>query len=219
MIRTDVIIGGGGMVGLALAVALARGGLSVAVADPVPQAAALDAAFDGRVSALAFATVRMFQALGVWEHLAKDAQPINDILVTDAKLNGGPSPFSLHFDAAEVGAAALGHIVENRHIRAGLFAVAATLPNLRLIAPAALSELAVAPQHIRATLSNGETLDAALAIAADGRDSAMRERMGLGVVAWSYPQWGIVATVAHEKPHNGVAYEHFCRRGLSRSCR
>jgi len=213
MSQCDVIIGGGGMVGLTLAIALAKGGLQVAVADPVPQAAVLDAAFDGRVSALAFATVRMFEALGIWPHLAKDAQPIHDILVTDARLNGEPSPFSLHFDSAEVGAASLGHIVENRHTRAGLFAVAATLPNLRLIAPAALVDLAPGPQSIRATLSNGETIEAALAIAADGRESEMRDRMGLGVVAWSYPQWGIVATVAHEKPHNGVAYEHFLPSG------
>jgi len=213
MSQYDVIIGGGGMVGLTLAIALAKGGLSVAVADPVPQAAALDAAFDGRVSALAYASVRMYQALGVWEHLVQDAQPINDILVTDARLNGEPSPFSLHFDAAEVGAAALGHIVENRHTRAGLFAVAATLPNLSLIAPAALVGLVPGPQSIRASLSNGETVEAALAIAADGRESAMREKMGLGVIAWSYPQWGIVATVAHEKPHDGVAYEHFLPSG------
>jgi len=213
MSQCDVIIGGGGMVGLTLAIALAKGGLSVAVADPVHQSAALDTAFDGRVSALAFATVRMFEALGIWPHLAKDAQPIHDILVTDARLNGEPSPFSLHFDSAEVGAASLGHIVENRHTRAGLFAVAATLPNLRLIAPAALIDLAPGPQSIRASLSNGETIEAALAIAADGRESEMRDRMGLGVIAWSYPQWGIVATVAHEKPHNGVAYEHFLPSG------
>ena len=213
MSQYDVIIGGGGMVGLTLAIALAKGGLAVAVADPVPQSTALEAAFDGRVSALAFATVRMFRALGVWDHLAKDAQPIHDILVTDARLNGEPSPFSLHFDAAEVGADSLGHIVENRHTRAGLFAVAATLPNLRLIAPAALVDLAPGPQSIRAQLSTGESIEAALAIAADGRESAMREKMGLGVVAWSYPQWGIVATVAHEKPHDGVAYEHFLPSG------
>ncbi|MEI9990691.1 MAG: FAD-dependent monooxygenase [Rhizomicrobium sp.] len=213
MSQCDIIIGGGGLVGLTLAIALAKGGLSVAVADPVPEAAALDAAFDGRVSALAFATVRMFEALGIWEHLAKDAQPIADILVTDAKLNGEPSPFSLHFDAAEVGAASLGHIVENRHTRAGLFAVAATLPNLRLIAPAALVDLVPGPYSLRATLSTGETLEAALAIAADGRESAMRDKMGLGIVAWSYAQWGIVATVAHERPHNGVAYEHFLPSG------
>ncbi len=213
MSKTDIIIGGGGMVGLTLAIALAKGGLDVIVADPVPQAAVLDARFDGRVSALAFATVRMFQALGVWDHLASEAQPIADILVTDGRLNGAPSPFSLHFDSAEVGAPSLGHIVENRHIRAGLFAVAATLPNLRLVAPAALTDLVPGAHGITATLANGETVTAALAVAADGRDSPMRDLMGLQVISWSYPQWGIVATVEHEKPHNGCAYEHFLPSG------
>ncbi|MEJ1967560.1 MAG: FAD-dependent monooxygenase [Rhizomicrobium sp.] len=213
MTGCDVIIGGGGMVGLTLAIALAKGGLDVVVADPVPKGAALEAAFDGRVSALAYASVRMFGALGVWPHLEAHAQPINDILVTDGKLGSAPSPFSLHFDAAEVGAAALGHIVENRHIRAGLFAVGETLPNLRLVAPAALAGLETTAAGIAATLSTGETIAALLAVAADGRDSPMRELAGLSVVAWSYPQWGIVTTVEHEKPHNGVAYEHFLPSG------
>ena len=72
----DVIIGGGGMVGLTLGLALARGGMTVAVADPLPKETVTGAAFDGRVSALAYAAVRMFRALGVWEHLESDAQPI-----------------------------------------------------------------------------------------------------------------------------------------------
>ncbi len=213
MKSTDVIIGGGGMVGLSLAIALAKGGLDVVVADPVPQSAATDAKFDGRVCALSYASVRMFQALGIWPHLEKDAQPINDILVTDSRLNGEPSPFSLHFDAAEAHAAALGHIVENRHTRSGLFAVANALPNLRLVAPAALTDLKLEGSGIVATLATGETVKAKLAIAADGRESPMRELVGLGVVSWSYAQWGIVATVEHEKPHNGVAYEHFLPAG------
>jgi 2-octaprenyl-6-methoxyphenol hydroxylase len=213
MKNCDVIIGGGGMVGLSLAIALAKGGLDVVVADPVPQSAALDAKFDGRVCALSYASVRMFQALGVWEHLKEHAQPINDILVTDAKLGGAPSPFSLHFDAAEAHADALGHIVENRHTRTGLFAVANTLSNLRFVAPAALTNLVSDASGIVASLANGETIRAKLAVAADGRESPMRELMGLSVISWSYAQWGIVATVAHEKPHNGVAYEHFLPSG------
>jgi 2-octaprenyl-6-methoxyphenol hydroxylase len=212
MRQADIIIGGGGMVGLTLALALARAGLDVVVADPVPQAAATDAKFDGRVSALAFASVRMFEALGIWDHLAKDAQPIADILVTDAAPDKPASPFSLHFDSREQGSP-LGHIAENRHIRSALFAVAATAPNLTLIAPAALTALEADTHGIEATLSNGERVRARLAVAADGRESAMRERMGIGVVGWSYAQWGIVATVEHEKPHNGVAYEHFLPSG------
>ncbi|MBL6937502.1 MAG: FAD-dependent monooxygenase [Alphaproteobacteria bacterium] len=211
--RCDVIIGGGGMVGMTLAIALAKGGLDVVVADPVPKSAALDARFDGRVCALAYATVRMFEALGVWPHLEPHAQPIKDILVTDAKLGGTPSPFSLHFDAGEIGARSLGHIVENRHTRTGLFAVAETLPNLHFVAPAALTNLETAAGGITATLSNGDAVTAQLAVAADGRPSPMRELMGIPIVAWSYDQWGIVATVEHEKPHNGVAYEHFLPSG------
>jgi 2-octaprenyl-6-methoxyphenol hydroxylase len=91
--------------------------------------------------------------------------------------------------------------------------VAEATPNLELIAPAALSDLKAEPHAIIASLSNGQAVQAQLAVAADGRDSAMRERMNIGVVGWSYPQTGIVATVEHEKPHNGVAYEHFLPAG------
>src|ERR1051325_1216019 len=136
--EADVIIAGGGMVGLTLGLALAQGGLKVAVADPLPQAAMLDAKFDGRVSALAYSSVRMFEALGVWKHLAPEAQPILDILVTDAALDRAPGPFSLHFDHREIGEP-MGSIAENRHIRRALFAALDESPTLQLMAPAAVT--------------------------------------------------------------------------------
>ena len=208
----DVVIGGGGMVGLALGIALAKGGLEVVVADPVPRADALAACFDGRVSALAFASVRMFRRLAIWENLEKDAQPIDDILVTDARLGDAPSPFSLHFDHHELGSP-LGFIAENRHIRQALFAASAKLANLSVVAPAAVTGLEVDANGVTATLDRGQMIRARLAVAADGRTSQLRETMGIGVVSWSYPQWGIVATVHHSRPHNGVAYEHFLPSG------
>ena len=208
----DVIIGGGGMVGLTLGIALARGGLNVTVVDPLPKATTTAAAFDGRVSALAYAAVRMYRTLGVWAHLEAYAQPIADILVTDAAPGRDPSPFSLHFDSGEVGTP-LGHIVENRHIRMALFAVAEIEPRLRLVAPASLVDLRAEAHAITARLSTGEGIKARLAVAADGRESRMREQMGIGVVGWDYPQTGIVATVEHDKPHHGVAYEHFLPSG------
>src|SRR5262249_40072553 len=155
--ETDVVIGGGGMVGLTLALALAQGGLKVIIADPMPQAALLDAKFDGRVSALAYASVRMYQALGVWPDLEADAQPINDNPVTDAKLDREASPFSLHFDHREIGEP-LGRIVENRHIRAALYKSANADANIELVSPAAMTALAQDGAHTVATLSNGESV-------------------------------------------------------------
>jgi 2-octaprenyl-6-methoxyphenol hydroxylase len=211
--RFDVFISGGGMVGLPLGLALAQGGLTTVVADAAPPAKILDPHFDGRVSALAYASVRMMRALGVWETLAINAQPIREILVTDGQAGKPASPFSLHFDAEEVGADSLGHIAENRHIRAALYQAVEAYPNLELMAPAAVKSLTVEAGGVVARMVNGDDISAALVIAADGRESALRSQMGVQVIGWSYPQTGIVATVEHERPHNGVAYEHFLPSG------
>jgi 2-octaprenyl-6-methoxyphenol hydroxylase len=211
MEKVDIIVCGGGMVGLTLGLAAAQGGLKVMVVDALAPEKVLEAGFDGRVSALAYASVRMLTALGVWPHLERQAQPIREILVTDGKAGSPASPFSLHFDSQELGAASLGHIAENRHIRAALYD--AMPPALKLVAPAAVTGLEVQKGQVIASLFNGEKIQAALAVAADGRDSKLRAAQGIGVIGWSYPQTGIVATVAHEKPHNGVAYEHFLPSG------
>lgn len=213
MKQVDVIVGGGGMVGLPLALALGKGGLKVAVVDSLPPATAVALAFDGRVSALAYAAIRMLRALGVWPHLAPQAQSIHQILVSDGAVGRAASPFSLHFDAEEVGADSLGHIAENRHIRAALYAAVETEKNVTLIAPASVTALTTGPAKVTARLSDGSELQAALAVAADGRESQLRAQMGIGVIGWSYPQTGIVATVHHARPHNGVAYEHFLPSG------
>jgi 2-octaprenyl-6-methoxyphenol hydroxylase len=215
--RFDVMISGGGMVGLTLGLACAQGGLTTLVIDAATPATTLAPQFDGRVSALAYASVRMLRALEVWDGLKDHAQPIAEILVTDGKLGGklaaATSPFSLHFDAAEVGAEALGFIAENRHIRAALYAAVARAPNLELLAPAMARSMAVENGGAVATLADGSQVTAALVIAAEGRESRLRAGMGISTIGWSYPQVGIVATVEHEKPHNGVAYEHFLPSG------
>lgn len=210
--QADVFISGGGMVGLTLALALARGGLRVVVADPVPAPSALAAEFDGRVSALSYSSVRMFEALGVWPFLAEHAQPINDILVTDAALDRAPSPFSLHFDHREIGVA-MGVIAENRHTRQALYEAVAATDSIALVAPAAARDVTVTDRGVDIDLGAAGRVCATLMVAAEGRDSPARERMHIGLVSWSYPQWGIVATVAHEKPHHGTAYEHFLPSG------
>jgi 2-octaprenyl-6-methoxyphenol hydroxylase len=207
-----MVIGGGGMVGLTLALALTQGGLKVVVADPIKPAQATDAQFDGRVSALSYTSVRMLETLGVWAELKSRAQPIRDILVTDASLGGAPSPFSLHFDHREIGMA-MGYIVENRDIRKALLSCAARTSALTLQSPASVAACEPGAQAMNVTFDTGKSLKVPLFIAAEGRESPSRDAMGIGLIAWSYPQIGIVATVAHERPHNGTAYEHFLPSG------
>ena len=208
LISKDVVIAGGGMVGLTLALALAQGGLEVVLADPLTPEQMSDQRFDGRVSALAFASVRMLRVLGLWERLAPDAQPILDIVVTDGQLGRSASPFSLHFDHNEIGET-LGYIVENRHIRQALLAAVADETRITFLPGIAAGDLSVGETHARLVLSDGTIYASPLVVAAEGRDSPLREAQGIKTVGWEYPQTGIVTTVEHEKPHNGVAYEHF----------
>src|SRR5262245_41993140 len=154
---TDVAIAGGGMVGLTLALALSQGGLKVALADPMTPAQLLDERFDGRVSALAFASVRMLRALGLWDGLAPDAQAINDIVVSDGELGGKTSPFSLHFDHREIGEI-LGYIVENRHIRKALLQAVDRRPGIMFLPGVAVEALTARDASTTLTLSNGDTI-------------------------------------------------------------
>src|SRR6476661_8624999 len=211
-IQSQVVIAGGGMVGLTLAIALARGGLEVAVADPMIAEQMGDERFDGRVSALAFASVRMLRVLGLWQRLEREGQPINDILVNESTVGRGPSPFSLHFDHREIGEP-LGHIVENRHIRQALLAEMAAEKRICFFPGTSASSLAVMDGLARIALSDGREIVAPLAIAAEGRESQLREAQGIGIIGWDYGQTGIVTTVAHERSHQGVAYEQFLPTG------
>ncbi len=211
-IETDVFIAGGGMVGLTLGVALAQGGLNVAIADPLTREKVTTLLFDGRVSALSYSSVRMYRALDLWRHLEDHAQQINDILVTDAELDRAASPFSLHFDHGEAGEP-LGYMVENRFLREALFACAGEEKNLTLFSGSEAANIAVEKTRALVMLKDGREIAARLVIAADGRDSHLREAMEIETVAWEYPQHGIVTTVTLERPHNGVAYEHFLPAG------
>jgi 2-octaprenyl-6-methoxyphenol hydroxylase len=217
-IETRVLIAGGGMVGLTLGIALSRAGIGTVVVDGLDPAKVVDARFDGRVSAVAFASCRMMEALGLWPHLAPHAQPINDILVSDGRAmqaldRGAAAPFFLHFDHRELGRGPLGHLVENRHIRLAQQAVMGEMPGLTLIAPAMVAQMKAGSGSVTASLSTGETVRAALCLAADGRRSRLREQAGIKTVAWRYGQTGIVTTVEHERPHEGVAQEYFLPNG------
>jgi 2-octaprenyl-6-methoxyphenol hydroxylase len=216
----DVVIAGAGMNGSVLALALAQAGLKVALVDPQPFAVQLAPTFDGRSSAIAYASFRALEALGPGAVLRPHAQRIEQILVTDGRAPGaagaGASPFFLRFDAAEIadrsGDEPLGYMLENRRIRAAL-AEAVAGSDIAVLAPASVAEVTFEAATAKVALGDGRALTAPLVVGAEGRDSVVRRAAGIGTTGWRYRQCGVVATVRLEHPHEGVAHEHFLPSG------
>jgi 2-octaprenyl-6-methoxyphenol hydroxylase len=205
----DLLIVGGGFTGMTLACAAGGAGLTAVVVDRQRPEELLKPGFDGRTSAIAYGSEQLLRAIGVWPRVEDLAEAILDIRVSD-----GGSPLFLHYDHRELpGVRAFGHMVENRHLRRALFDHLEACPGVKLLSGVAVERLAPGPGGIKATLSSGAGVRAALAVAADGRESATRREAGIPVTRWSYPQTGIVCTVAHERPHRGVAHERFLPAG------
>jgi 2-octaprenyl-6-methoxyphenol hydroxylase len=207
-IDADVLIVGGGFVGLALACGLAESALTSVVIEERDPRAALAQSFDGRASAIALTSRRLLSSIGVWSRLASEAAPMLDIRVSE-----GSSRLFLHYDHREVGDEPLGHMLENRVLRRALLERAEELPAIRLLAPAATATLDRSEGGVQARLSDGTRIRAALVVAADGRGSRVREEAGIRVTRWAYRQSAIVTTVEHERSHDFVAHEHFLPSG------
>ena len=206
-LKTDILVVGGGLNGLPLAIAVAGAGLDVVVLDREDPTAVVANTFDGRVSAIAHASRNLLRSIGVWDHVPA-AEPMLDIRITD-----GPSKLFLHYDHRQLGDEPFGHMVENRHMRVALQARVKEIENLTILAPVTYTDIERRQDGATVTLSDGREIDARLIVAADGRNSAVREGAGIGKVGWSYDQVGIVCTVKHERPHNGVAQERFLNPG------
>lgn len=206
--RCELLVVGGGLAGLTLAVACAGVGLGVALVDREDPARMTAAAFDGRTTALAYGSRQMLQSLGLWDALAGEAEAIREIRVAD-----NASPLFLHYDHRTIGAHPLGFIIENRVLRRVLLARAESLPTLRLVAPRTVMEVRYDASGATAVLDDGSSLRAALVAACDGRHSPLRTAAGIGVLAWAYPQTAIVCTLRHAEPHRGIAVEHFLPAG------
>lgn len=210
---SDILIVGGGLNGPVLALALAKAGFGVTVIDAAPRASRAEPDFDGRSYALALASCRMLRALGLWDRLAPNAQPMNEIKVTDGRAGEGPSPWMLHFDHAEIEEGPMGHLVEDRHLRGALLdAMDASTQITHLSGQTVVGQEVAGPRMIL-TLESGDTVTGSLLIGADGRSSGTAVRAGIGRQGWGYGQTAIVCAVAHEKPHGGIAHQFFMPSG------
>lgn len=218
--RYDIIIAGAGLAGASFGLAAAQGGLKVVMIDPQPFDAQLAPSFDGRSTAIAFATFRMLDAIGVGAAMRTHACRMDRILVTDGRRPGAatpaPSPAFLRFDADEIadgtGGEPLGYMVENRRIRTAL-AEAVARAGLEVRAPASVAAVETDPGQATVILGDGTRLRGALVVGAEGRGSRVRASAGIEALGWGYGQSGVVATVRLEHDHGNVAHEYFLPSG------
>ena len=208
LLDVDIVVIGGGLAGLPFAIACAGAGLRVAVIDREKPATQMAEPFDGRSSAIAYGSQRVLEGLGIWAFAAAEAQPILDIRVADQG-----SPLFLHYDHREVGDRPFGWIVENRVLRQALFRRMEGMADLLHLAPAQPVRVDRQPSGVEVELADGRTLSARLLIAADGKNSQLRREAGIRTLGTDYAQHAISGTVSHEKPHHGVAVEHFLPAG------
>ncbi len=210
----DIVIAGGGYVGLSVGVAIADQAphLKILIADGAPEDALKK---DERASAIAAAATRMLSTLQVWKDIEKDAQPINEMIVTDSKLSDVTRPVFLTFGSDPEGkedSQPFAHMVPNRTMVRALRERAKTL-GITQVFLTSVENFERQGSHVLIDLQGGKRLTARLLVAADGVRSKMRDLAGIKTVHWPYDQWGIVTTVAHEREHHGRAVEHFLPAG------
>ncbi len=209
--RLDVLIAGAGYVGLATAVSIrqAQPSLTVAIVDAAPEGVWQK---DGRASAIAAAATRMLGRLGCWDEIKAGAQPMTEMVITDSRTGDPVRPVFLTFDGEVGPGEAFAHMVENRVLNGALRRRAAEL-GVDVIEGMAVTGFDRQAQELDVHLADGALLRTRLLVAADGVRSRLRDMAGIKTVHWDYGQSGIVCTVAHERPHNGRAEEHFLPAG------
>lgn len=207
----DVVIAGGGMVGLATAAALQGSGLRIAVIESrIPEPTELTPEPALRVSAINAASERLLQHLGVWQDiLALRASAYQGMEVWESDSFG-----RIAFRAQEYGHTHLGHIIENRVIQLALWNKVSRQSEVTMIAPATLKQVAWGENEAFITLDNGQMLTARLVIGADGAHSWLRQHADIPLTFWDYGHHALVATIKTELPHEGCARQIFRPNGI-----
>jgi hypothetical protein len=193
--------------------------LEVVVVDAKDPRGFATNSFDGRASAITAAARRMFEALGVWQQVSHEAQPMTDIIVTDSATPGAARPVLLQFGPEDMRGGPSSHMIENRHLYGAMLAEAQESPHIRFVVGQPVERYHFGPGLAAVTLADGTTLRAPLIVAADGRNSPAREAAGIRLVGWPYDQMGLVATVEHDCRTMAGRKSISRPRGLSPSCR
>jgi 2-octaprenyl-6-methoxyphenol hydroxylase len=207
----DMLVAGGGYVGLSVAVAVKQAAphLNVVVVEAAPEHAWKK---DMRASAVIAAATRMLEVFGVWGEIEPEAQPITRMIVTDSKLSDPVRPVFLTFDGEVAEGRPFAHMIPNVAMVGALRGVCERL-GVEIRHGLSATGLKTEDTHVAVTLSDGSVLQSRLLVACDGVRSKLRDLAGIRTVTWDYGQSGIVTTVEHERPHHGCAEEHFLPSG------
>ena len=213
-LSVQVCIMGAGPVGGTLACRLASAGVSVALIDKAALPPMENPAFDGRAYAIAAGSRTFLEDAGLWDVLGVPPNPIRDIRVSDGRIGRPPSRLHLHFDHREVGdnPRPFGWMVEARSLRKALNARFPTQDKLHLFASADAS-IERSDDGCVVRIASGSVIRCQLVIAAEGRNSPLRDQAGIPVTRIPYHQTAIVCAIAHELPHHDLALEHFLPAG------
>ncbi len=206
--RCDVVIVGGGLAGLTLGCALGTAGVPTVCIDRDPPQIQAKDSYDIRTTAISFGSKRVLNGVGIWPLVDAAAQPILDIRVADK----GAALF-VHYDHRDIGDEPLGWIVENAVLRRAALRRAGTLPALTHLAPVTVAEVVAGANAMTVRLADGRRILSRLVVGADGRNSMVRHHADIPVLHWGYGQSAIVCTVGHDRPHRGLAIEHFLPTG------
>jgi len=204
----DVVIIGGGLIGLTQAIALGDSGVRSCIIDKTDPSLGLKIDFDGRTSAIAYSSKVMLEQIGVWRNLKNSPGSILDIRISDSD-----SSHHLHFNHKSVGNKPFGFMVENKDLRYALLKRIHDLKNITLIAPQRITKLIPSTNTYSVLLENKKLIKTPLIIGADGRNSFARESAEIGLTKWPYKQSAIVFSISHEYSHNFIAHERFLKNG------
>ena len=204
----DCIVIGGGLSGLTTTLALSKIGLSVAIIDKTSLKIVKKNEGDQRTTAVSASGKKVFEALDVWDSLKKGAEPILDIVVSEKGKKG-----HLNFDHQTVGTEPMGHILNNIELKNSLISSIRSQKNIQLFPFKSLNNFFPETGAVTIDLNDGSSYEAALLVAADGRNSDGRRIAKIKSTNIDYNQSSIVFTVGHEKPHRGTAYEQFTTGG------
>ena len=209
----EVIIGGGGLIGSLMAIALADYGIRTALIDTQEIKRTNNKIFDGRAYALSLTTSRFLSALNIWENVRGKTTPILDIKVSDGCAKIGASPFFMHFDHREIDEGPMGFMLEDRFLRAELYSKVLRSPLIHYFPSSMIIHQKPSLGHVEVQLDNSKMLQGKLLIGSDGKSSSIGKNAGIQRINYDYDQVSLVSAVKHEISHNGEAHQFFMPSG------